>query len=126
MDDKKVETSGFYRPSKIFDLVKDLNEYTKGIGTVAMLIKYQATPGNMQIHEDFLKYAFEEANNEYMVAIGKLLQLTKLGARIDALEQRLNILEVLTLDHVEACKKEEVGESSDVVSKTADKTIKTF
>lgn len=118
MEDGKKD---FYRPPQVFNLVKELNEYTKNIGTVALLIKYQATPGNLKTHEEFLKFAFEEANNEYMVAIGKLLTFAKLSERLDSIEHRLNALEVLTLNHVEDCNKEE-----DVVDEGQGSFTKTF
>lgn len=110
------EQKQIVRPSSIVELSNALRDVSKNSGIVVLQIKYNATPGNVKIHEAFLKYAADETNNEYLMAIGKLLTMAELGKRVDSLQQRLEALEVLVLDHLkvaeELSKEDEEANSS--------------
>ena len=81
------------RDPQMLDLAKELSGISKNVGTVGFMIKYSATPGNLKIHEGFQRYAFDEANNEYLVAIDKLLQNAKFIDYFRVLDERITILE---------------------------------
>lgn len=82
-------------------LAKELSDVSRQSVRTGFNIQYTATPGNVEVHERFLKYAFEEANNEYLVAISKLLEcaewveyLKQLSARLDIVESKVAELTV--------------------------------
>lgn len=121
--EKSVENR-FVQNSKMLELARTLSQNSRNVGEFGFNVKYNATEGNLQIHEDFIKFSFDKANGEYLVAIGKLLQYYESSKRIDMLEARLEALETLVLDHlskgdVDGLRKEE----EKVVEK---KVIKTF
>lgn len=98
----------------VFEISKDLNDLSRKVGTVAFQIKYSSTDGNKDIHKRFLEYAFKNANNEYLVAIGKLLDLEDFDKRFSELEDRLAAMEVMVLEHLEKCNTAKVDDSKDV------------
>jgi len=110
----------YERNPKMTDLARELSIISKNIGNVGFSVKYPATESNIGIHERFIRFAFDEANGDYIVAIGKLLDYAELGTRIDSIEQRLQMLEVMVLDHFEDNKK--VEEPKEFIKKD----LKTF
>jgi len=95
------------RHPKMTELARDLSIMSKNIGDVGFSIKYPATEGNISIHENFIRFAFDETNGDYIVAIGKLLDYCNSSKRIDSIEDRVGVLEVFLIDNVN---KEEVKE----------------
>jgi ADP-glucose pyrophosphorylase len=78
---------------EVNDVVQELNDISKNVGTMGFSIKYTATPGNMKVHKAFKQYAFDNANNEYLLAIGKLLEYYDLFRFLVALDERVAELE---------------------------------
>jgi len=81
------------RDQTMIDLAKDLSKISKNAGTVGFTIRYSATSGNLKVHEAFQKYAFEEANNEYLLAIDKLLKNAEFIDYFKVLDERVTRLE---------------------------------
>jgi hypothetical protein len=77
----------------MFELSKELNSISKNAGTINFSVGYTATEGNIKVHEDFQRFAFEKANNEYLMAIGKLLEYKDLFLYLFDLNQRLGVVE---------------------------------
>lgn len=100
MLDKPKEN--MYPKTELFELARKLNTVTRNTGTVIFPIKYTATDGNQKIHKEFIEYTFNDANNEYMVAIGKLLEYKKVHDRIALLEAQMRSLEEFVFKQLQA------------------------
>jgi hypothetical protein len=81
------------RDPNMTKLARELSSFSRGAGIVGFSIKYSATEGNLKIHEAFQKFAFDEANNEYLVAIDKLLNNAKFIDYFRVLDERITRLE---------------------------------
>lgn len=90
MDEKKEYVG---RDPKMTELARSFSTMSRDVGTVGFMVKYSATEGNIKIHEDFQKYAFENANNEYLMAIDKLMQNAKFIDYFRVLDERITRLE---------------------------------
>jgi len=82
-----------YEEKTTNDLVKYFSDVSRNSGKVTFKITYTATPGNILIHKAFQKYAFDEANNEYLAAIGKLLDNASFIEIYKDINQRLCAVE---------------------------------
>jgi len=78
----------------IFDLANELSDVCKKSPKISFRISYTATNGNKDIHKAFLSYAHDKANNEYLAAIGKLLEVADTFYYLKALESQLAELNV--------------------------------
>lgn len=87
MEKKKLDKQS------MFDLSRELNELSKNAGSVSFSVGYTATEGNISIHEAFQRFAFENANNEYLMAIGKLLEYKDIFEYLLDLNQRVSVVE---------------------------------
>jgi hypothetical protein len=103
----------------MFDLSRELNELSKNAGSVSFSVGYTATEGNISIHEAFQRFAFESANNEYLMAIGKLLEYKDIFEYLLDLNQRVSVVE-------SEVKVLGVKEESVVVPEVKEKENKTF
>ena len=81
------------RDPKMTELARNLSGLSKNAGTVGFIIKYTATDPNIRVHEEFQRFAFEEANNEYLLAISKLLDHARFSRYFEVMDQRLSALE---------------------------------
>lgn len=77
----------------MYELSKELNSISKNAGSVSFSVGYTATDGNLKIHEAFQKFAFDNCNNEYLMAIGKLLEYKEIFEYLLDLNQRLGFIE---------------------------------
>jgi hypothetical protein len=77
----------------MYELSKELNSISKNAGSINFSVGYTATEGNIRIHEDFQRFAFEKANNEYLMAIGKLLEYKDLFVYLFDLHHRIGVVE---------------------------------
>jgi len=75
------------------EVSKTLNEMSKNAGTITFPVKYTATDGNRNIHKEFVRFAFDTSNNEYLMAIGKLLEYKKIFDKLFEMESRVLALE---------------------------------
>lgn len=111
VDEKRIET--------INDLTKEFSDVSRGSGKVSFKVGYTATPGNVRIHEEFLRFSFDAANNEYLAAIGKLLEYKQIFEYLLDLNQRLGFVEAELKAVVKSkCKCEEKKEEKERVVKT--------
>lgn len=85
MGEKSFET--------INNLSKEFSDVSRGSGRVSFMVGYTATPGNVRIHEEFLRFSFDSCNNEYLAAIGKLLEYKQIFEYLLDLNQRLGFVE---------------------------------
>ncbi len=104
------------RDPTMINLAKELSTMSRNAGTVGFTIKYSATKGNIAVHEEFQKYCFDEANNEYLIAIDKLMQNAKFIDYFRGLDERITVLE-----NKEDVPKEDVEEE-----KEEEDVVKTF
>lgn len=75
------------------DLAKELSEVSRKAGKVSFKITFTATPGNIEIQKRFQQFCFDQANNEYLMGIGKLLDYAAFLGYLVELEQRVEALE---------------------------------
>ncbi|HEY9702087.1 MAG TPA: hypothetical protein V6C58_06560 [Allocoleopsis sp.] len=99
----------------IMDVAKNFSEVSKNAGRYKFLITFTATEGNIKILQKFQKYAFDNANNEYLVAINKLLDYAEIMEYFKSIEHRVALLES-ELDVLK--EKSKIVESNDDVIKT--------
>jgi len=90
MDEKK---DYIMRDPGMTELARELSGLSRNAGTVGFMVKYSATKGNIKVHEEFQRYAFDTANNEYLVAIDKLLQNARFIDYFRELDERVTRLE---------------------------------
>lgn len=72
------------------DLITNLNDVSNNAGVVGFKIKYAAIPSNKKTHEEFVKFAFDEANNNYLTAINILLKYKDIFRTLDRLENEMS------------------------------------
>ena len=89
------------------EVSKTLNEMSKNAGTITFPVKYTATDGNRTIHKEFVRFAFDTSNNEYLMAIGKLLEYKKMFDKLFELESRILVLETKMYSKPEEKEEEE-------------------
>jgi len=75
------------------EVIDAFNNISKEVGTVAFKVKYTAIPSNREIHKNFSKFCFEEANNNYLSGINLLLKYSKIFDWLDRIEERLTQVE---------------------------------
>jgi hypothetical protein len=75
------------------EIIDCFNEVSKNAGVVSFKVKYTAIPSNRKVHEQFAKFAFEEANNNYLNAINVLLKYKQIFDWFEMFEARLNEVE---------------------------------
>lgn len=88
------------------ELSRTLNEMSKNAGTITFPIKYTSTESNRKIHQEFIQFAFDTSNNEYLMAIGKLLEYRKIFDKLFELETRVLALEIQVFSKQEEKKEE--------------------
>lgn len=71
------------RKTNIFEMAKELNELARNAGSIEFKINYNATDGNIAIHEAFLRFCADNSNNERLAGIGKLLEYYSIFELID-------------------------------------------
>ena len=76
----------------VSELITNLNEVSRNAGVVGFKIKYTAIPSNKKTHEEFVKFAFDEANNNYLTAINVLLKYKDIFRTLDRLESDMGEL----------------------------------
>jgi len=94
------------KQQRVMDLARELSDISKNTGRVSFKVSYTATDGNLKIHEDFQRFAFAKANNEYLAAVGKLLEYQKIFEYLVDLDERLSKLEAQDVVPKEEDKKE--------------------
>ena len=102
-------------PSMV-ELARGLSDITRKAGRYKFLITFTATDGNLKTLEEFQKYAFAKANNEYLIAINKLLEYNDIFTYMQSMENRISLLESEVYSN--AMRKEE--------TKKVEDSIKTF
>lgn len=105
-------------PSMV-ELAKGLSDITRKAGRYKFLITFTATEGNLKTLEEFQKYAFAKANNEYLIAINKLLEYSDIFNYMQNMENRISLLEAEVYSN--AMRNKETKEE-----KVEDKGPKTF
>lgn len=73
----------------VVDLANELSSICKNSPRISFRISYTATEGNKAIHKAFLQYSHEKANNEYLAAIGKLMETADIFYYLRLLEQEI-------------------------------------
>lgn len=117
-EEKKV----YSKHPEMTELARNLSNVSRNIGNVGFSIAYPATESNIGTHERFIRFAFDEANGDYIVALSKLLDFAELSTRIDSIEQRIQLLEVMVLDHLE----DSNGMQKEKVKEEVKKELKVF
>ncbi|MHA1911887.1 MAG: hypothetical protein ACTSYA_09345 [Candidatus Kariarchaeaceae archaeon] len=79
--------------NEISDSLKDISNKT---GSITFNVKYTDTEGNRKIHDLFIAFAKEEANNNYLSALQLLLKYKDIFNWMDRLNLRLDDLEFKT------------------------------
>ena len=102
----------------VAEMIEELNEVSKNVGTMGFSIKYTATPGNVKIHKAFKQFAFDTSNNEYLAAIGKLLEYYDMFRYIALLEERISVLEQAERVRQDVQQKEDESKKEIVKNKT--------
>jgi hypothetical protein len=100
MDEKEQRSDRYDRHPDMLKVAKELSAMTSGAGKVGFAITYTATRGNLNTHERFQKYCFENSNNEYLQGIKSLLDLAEVFdyfasfvEELDKVKLRLEALE---------------------------------
>ena len=107
------------------ELINDLNEHSKNAGTVVFKVKYTAIPSNREIHKAFAKFCFEEANNNYLNGISKLLIYKSIFEVFERFEDRLSKAEY-NLEQLRDFILSKENENEDNGKKESSEKTKTF
>jgi hypothetical protein len=83
---------------ELFDLGKKLTKMSSENGDMGFSIKYTATDGNLRIHEDFIKFCFDNSNNEFLQGIKLLLDSYKTAELISDMAEYLSVLDLRVSD----------------------------
>jgi hypothetical protein len=120
MEEKRNE----FIPShpSIMDVAKGLSEASKNAGRYKFLITFTATEGNLKVLQKFQRFSYDNCNNEYLVAINKLLDYVDIFNYLKSLDSRISILEEEILELKAG--KVEIKEEQKEVKK--EEGIKTF
>jgi hypothetical protein len=92
--EEKIRSEGFI-PSHptIMDVAKGLSDASRSAGRYKFLITFTATKGNLDSLQKFQKFCFEHCNNEYLVAITRLMDYASIFEYLKNLEARISLLE---------------------------------
>ena len=73
----------------IIDFANELSSVCKNKPKISFRVSYTATDGNTEIHKAFLQFAHDKSNNEYLAAIGKLLETADIFYYLRLLESEI-------------------------------------
>lgn len=76
------------------EIIDNFNEISKNAGVLSFKVKYTAIPSNQKVHEDFARFAFEEANNNYLNAINLLMKYKSVFDWFEVFENRITEVEL--------------------------------
>jgi hypothetical protein len=71
------------------EITNNFNDVSKNPGSIFFKIKYTAIPSNEKVHQEFTKFAYDEANNNYLSAINLLLKYKQIFSWFENFELRL-------------------------------------
>lgn len=75
------------------EVIDSLNEMSRNAGSVSFNVRYSAIPGNRKVHKQFVEFAANEANNNYISAINLLMKYRTIFEWLDRINERLDDLE---------------------------------
>ena len=93
MDEVIKQDLRFGKNPKIVQITKELSDYYKTSDRVGFAVTYTSTEGNLDVHERFVRFCAQNANNEYLLGISKLLEYAEFVTLLLDIDRRLQVLE---------------------------------